>query len=307
MFGGASNMAEGVDRAFIFIFAVAFFFIIGITAFMIYTVIKFRRSKGHKAKQFTGSTKLEILWTAIPLLIVMVMFYLGWMGFDKMRKVPENAMVIKAIGRMWTWEFDYGNGKTAKELVVPLNTPVKLELISKDVNHSLFIPAFRVKEDVVPGYNNYLWFTPTYLGEYDLLCTEFCGTLHSDMITKTKVIEKTEFDSWLENLVPTANIPDPEGLKIIKANNCLACHSLTGEKLVGSSFKNLYGSMRTVESKNGERQVKADDAYIKNSIYNPNDDIVKGYNKGLMQSYTNVVSDAEVGKIIEYLKTLHDE
>jgi cytochrome c oxidase subunit II len=307
MFGGASNLAEGVDRAFIFIFAVAFFFIIGITAFMIYTVIKFRRSKGHKAKQFTGSVKLEILWTAIPFLIVMVMFYLGWMGFDKMRKVPENAMVIKAIGRMWTWEFDYGNGKTAKELVVPLNTPIKLELISKDVNHSLFIPAFRVKEDVVPGYNNYLWFTPTYLGEYDLLCSEFCGTLHSQMITKTKVIEKAEFNSWFENLVSTADIPDPEGLKIIKANNCLACHSLAGEKLVGPSFKNLFGSMRTVESKNGERQVKADDVYIKNSIYNPNDDVVKGYNKGLMQSYTDVVSDADADKIIEYLKTLHDE
>jgi cytochrome c oxidase subunit 2 len=307
MFGGASNLAEGVDRAFIFIFAVAFIFIIGITAFMIFTVIKFRRSKGHKAQQFSGSVKLEIIWTVIPLLIVLVMFYIGWKGFDKMRKVPEDAMVIKAIGRMWTWDFDYGNGKISKELVVPLNIPVKLELVSKDVNHSLFIPAFRVKEDVVPGYNNYLWFTPTYIGEYDLLCTEFCGTLHWDMVTKTKVIEKTAFDSWLENLEAIGNIPDPEGLKVLKANNCLACHSLTGEKLVGPTFLNVYNSNRTIVIKGEEKVIQVDDQYIINSIYNPDDEIVKGYNKGLMQSYQKVVTDEEINEIIEYLKTLHEE
>lgn len=306
MFGGASNLAEGVDRAFIFIFATAFFFIIGITAFIIFTVIKFRKSKGHKPKQFTGSVKLEILWTVIPFIIVMGMFYLGWMGFDKMRKVPDNAMTIKAIGRMWTWEFDYGNGKTAKKLVVPINTPVKLELISKDVNHSLFIPAFRVKEDVVPGYHNYMWFTPTSLGEYDLLCAEFCGTLHSNMITKTVVMEKNEFDSWLNNPEAEENIPEPEGLEIIKANNCLACHSLNGDKLVGPSFYKLFGTTQKVTGKNGIKNITVDHDYIVNSIFNPNDDIAEGYQKGIMQSYTKVISEEEADKIVEYLKTLNE-
>lgn len=307
MFGGASNLAEGVDKAFIFIFAVSFFFIIAITAFMIFTVVKFRRSKGHKAKQFTGSVKLEILWTVIPFIIVMVMFYLGWIGFDKMRKVPENAMTVKAIGRMWTWEFDYGNGKLSKELVVPINTPVKLELISEDVNHSLFIPAFRVKEDVVPGYDNYLWFTPTYLGEYDLLCTEFCGTLHWDMVTKTKVIEKSEFDNWLQNLEATGDIPDPAGLIVLKANACLACHSLDGSKLVGPTFIGLFGSERIIDAKGGKKTVTADFDYIKRAIYEPDEEIVDGFGKGLMQSYTDVVKEEDINAIVDYLKTLNEK
>ncbi len=307
MFGGASNLAEGVDRAFIFIFAIAFFFIIGITAFMIFTVIKFRRSKGHKAKQFSGSVKLEILWTTIPFLIVMVMFYLGWMGFDKMRKVPEDSMIIKAIGSKWTWDFEYDNGKTSKVLVVPLNKPVKLNLISKDVNHSLFIPAFRVKEDVVPGYNNFLWFTATSLGEYDLLCTEYCGNLHSGMITKTRVVEEGDFDTWLNTIEATADTPDPAGLKVLKDNACLACHSLDGSKLVGPSFAGLFNSERSVTSKNGEITVTADFDYIKRSIYEPNAEIVEGYAKGLMQSYSKVLKEEDIEAIVEYLKVLNDK
>lgn len=302
MFGGASNLAAGVDKAFIFIFAVSFIFIIGITAFMIYTVIKFRRSKGHKAQQFTGSVKLEILWTVIPFIIVMVMFYYGWMGFAAMRKVPDNAMVVKAIGRMWTWEFDYGDGKLSNILVLPVDVPVKLELVSEDVNHSLFIPAFRVKEDVVPGYNNYMWFIPTYMGEYDLFCTEYCGALHSAMITKTKIISQEDFDEWLANLEATGLKPDAPGLTILKENNCLACHSLDGSKLLGPTFKNVYGSEKVVVTKNGEKTVKVDDAYLKNSIYNPNDEVVKGFSKGLMQSYTGVINEEQLNQITEYLK-----
>ena len=141
-------MVEGVDRAFAFIFITAIVFIVGITGFMIWTVIRYNEKRVKKAKQFTGSNTLEIIWTVIPLILVMVMFYLGWIGFAPMRNVPDNAMKVKAIGRMWEWQFDYGDGKLAKELVIPVNQPVKLELFSEDVNHSLFIPAFRVKEDI---------------------------------------------------------------------------------------------------------------------------------------------------------------
>jgi cytochrome c oxidase subunit 2 len=237
MFGGASNLAQGVDNAFIFIFAVAFFFIIGISAFMIYTLVKFRRSKHLEAAQFTGSWKLETLWTVVPLILVLLMFYYGWVGFAPMRQVPDDAMRITAIGRMWEWEFDYGDGKLSKELVIPVNKPVRLDLVSQDVNHSLFIPAFRVKEDVVPGYDNYLWFTPYYIGDYEILCTEYCGLLHSSMTSKTRVLSQEEFDSWLDNLEATGNIPDPEGLVLLKENGCLACHSLDGTKLVGPHLK----------------------------------------------------------------------
>lgn len=307
MFGGASNLAEGVDRAFVFIFSVSIVLLLAITVFLIFIVIKFRRSKHKEAMQFSGSIRLEILWTIIPLIIVLIMFYFGWMGFDPMRKVPDDAMIVKAIGRMWTWNFDYGNGKISDTLVLPVNKPVKLELISEDVNHSLFIPAFRVKEDVVPGYDNYLWFIPTFEGEYDLLCTEFCGTLHWDMITKTRVVNDTAFNAWLTNLVATSEIPDPEGLMVLKANNCLACHSLDGSRLLGPSFRGSFGEEQLVETKSGDKTVIIDRAYIERSLLDPDAEIVKGYSKGLMQSYKEIITDKDIDALVEYLTTLNED
>jgi cytochrome c oxidase subunit II len=306
MFSGASNLADGVDKAFIFIFAVSFIFIIGITIFMIYTVIHFNRKKNKKAQQFTGSTKLEIIWTVIPLILVLMMFYYGWVGFAPMRKPPKDAMQIDAIGRMWEWEFDYGNGKLSKDLILPVDKAVKLNLVSEDVNHSLFIPAFRVKEDVVPGYDNFLWFVPTYMGEYDILCTEYCGLLHSSMIAKAKIVSQEEYDDWFANLEATGNIPDPEGLVILKENGCLACHSLSGAKLVGPALNGTYGKEQVVITADGEKTIEILEEYIKSSIYDPNKEVVKGYNKGLMQSYTDVISEEDVAKITEYLKTLSE-
>ncbi|MBE0673637.1 MAG: cytochrome c oxidase subunit II [Bacteroidales bacterium] len=304
MFEGASNMVEGVDRAFAFIFGVAFIFIIGITIFMIWTVIRFNRKKGHEARQFRGSVRLEVLWTVIPLILVLMMFYYGWVGFAPMRKVPEDAMRITAIGRMWEWEFDYGDGRLSRELVIPVNKPVRIDLKSEDVNHSLFIPAFRVKEDVVPGYNNFLWFIPYYVGEFDIYCTEYCGLLHSSMTSKTRVMAQEEFDAWLAELAVKAAVPVPEGFTLLRNTGCLACHSLDGSKLVGPSFLNYWGTERVVVEGETEKSVTADEEYTMKSIYDPNSQVVKGYARGLMQSYTNVLSEEDAKKMIEYLKEL---
>ena len=304
MFNGASNLAEGVDQAFLFIFIIAFIFIVGITAFMIWTVIHFSRKKGKEAKQFEGSMKLEVLWTVVPLILVMLMFWIGWKGFAPMRKVPADAMIITAIGRMWEWEFIYSDSLRSKELVLPINKPVKLELVSEDVNHSLFIPAFRVKEDVIPGYDNYLWFTPNYIGDYEILCTEYCGLLHSAMVSKTKIVEQAEFDAWYEELKTASFIPEPEGLKLLRGTGCLACHSLDGAKLVGPSFAGLFGSQRTVNEGNTQKTVTADEAYITSSIYDPNLQIVEGYARNLMQSYRELLTEEQIGIITEYLKTI---
>jgi cytochrome c oxidase subunit 2 len=216
-------------------------------------------------------------------------------------------MRITAIGRMWEWEFDYGNGKLSKELVIPVNKPVRLDLVSEDVNHSLFIPAFRVKEDVVPGYDNYLWFTPYYIGDYEILCTEYCGLLHSSMVSKTRVVEPEAFDKWLAELEATGDIPDPPGLVLLKETGCLACHSLDGSRLVGPSFKGIYGSEKTVITSGEERTVIADDEYLKTAIIEPDQDLVKGFNKGLMQSYVNELNDEDINLIIEYLGTFTAE
>jgi len=302
-FSGASNLAEAVDRAFIFIFSVSFIFTIGITALMIYIVIHFSRKKGKSPQQFSGNTKLEILWTVIPLIIVMMMFYYGTIGFTPMREVPKDAMQIKAIGKMWAWSFDYGNGKISKDLVVPYNRNVKMNLVSVDVNHSLFIPAFRVKEDVIPGYNNYLWFRPIEKGEFDVFCSEYCGLAHSAMTAKVFVVDSLAFDKWLSELKATGDIPDLPGLKILKANGCLTCHSLDGSKIVGPSFKGLYGAQRVVITDQGEKQVEAFDDYMKRSVLEPNAEVVKGFNKGLMQSYKGVIKIEDIDKIIDYFKT----
>lgn len=310
MFGGASNLAKGVDDAFIFIFLVSFIFIIGLTLLMIYILFRYNRKrvKPSEAKQFTHNNTLETIWIVIPLILVLVMFWYGWKGFAPMRDVPEDAMEITAIGRYWEWEFDYGNGKLSKDLVVPIDKAVKLNLVSEDVNHSLFIPAFRVKEDVVPGYNNYLWFTPTVLGDYDLLCTEYCGLLHSAMVAKTKVLTSENFDNWLENLEATGDIPDHPGLVLAKQNACLGCHSLNGVKLVGPSFQNLYGSEKTIITASGEeKRIIVDEAYLKRAIVDPNAEVVKGFNKGLMQSYKDVIADEDIDKIVDYLRTTKAE
>ncbi len=304
MFNGASNLAEGVDKAFLFIFIIAFIFIVGITVFMIWTVIHFSRKKGKEAKQFTGSLRLEILWTVVPLILVLLMFWIGWKGFAPMRKVPSDAMVITAVGRMWEWEFIYSDSLKSKELVLPVNKPVKLNLVSEDVNHSLFIPAFRVKEDVVPGYDNYLWFTPNYIGDYEILCTEYCGLLHSAMLSKARIMEQDEYDAWYKDLVAASYVPESEGLKLLRGTGCLACHSLDGSKLVGPSFAGLYGSQVTVVSGGTEKTLTADEAYITRSIYEPNEEIAEGYARNLMQSYRGLLTEENIAVITEYLKTL---
>lgn len=304
MFSGASNLAEGVDKAFIFIFSIAAFFIVGITAFMIWTVIHFSRKKGKEARQFTGSVLAETIWTGVPLIIVMVMFYFGWSGFAPMRKPPADAMKVTAIGRMWAWEFDYGNGMISKDLVLPVNKPVRIDLKSTDVNHSLFIPAFRVKEDVIPGYNNFMWFIPTITGEYEILCTEYCGLLHSSMLAKAKILEQNEYDTWFAEAKNEAKKAEPDGYLLIRNTGCIACHSIDGSKLVGPSFKGLYGSERQVMKGNNQVTVKADDNYIKNSIYAPDSEVVVGFAKGLMKSYKELLTDDQVKIITEYLSTL---
>jgi cytochrome c oxidase subunit II len=306
MFTEASNLAAGVDKTFIFIFSIAAFFIIGITGFVIYTVIHFRRSKGREARQFEGNNLAEVLWTVIPLIIVMVMFHYGWKGFSPMRKVPADAMNITAIGRMWEWEFDYGNGMRSKELVLPVNKAVRVALKSEDVNHSLFIPAFRVKEDVIPGYDNYLWFVPTMVGEYEILCTEFCGLMHSGMLSKAKVMEQADYDKWFTDFKTTAVKTEPDGYLLIRNTGCIACHSLDGTRLVGPSFKGLFGKERQVTEGGKQITVKADETYIRNSIINPDQQIVAGFSKGLMKSYKTILKDEDIKTIIEYFKTLND-
>jgi cytochrome c oxidase subunit 2 len=300
---GASNFVQGVDLTFIVILGISVFFLVTITAAMIYFVIRYRRKKNPKASQIEGNNTLEIVWTVVPTILVLIMFYYGWIGYRPMRQVPDDAIPINAIGQMWIWSFEYGNGKKSTELVVPLNKPVKLNLVSRDVLHSLYIPAFRIKEDVVPGKNNYMWFIGQEEGEYDIFCAEYCGDRHSYMLSKVRVIPEAEYLAWLEK----SDIPADEhpGLTLMKQNACLTCHSQDGTRIIGPSFKGIYGHEVEVVTEAGEEmKLLIDDEYIKRSIYEPNKEIVKGYNKGLMISYKEQLKEEDVQKIIDYIKNL---
>jgi cytochrome c oxidase subunit II len=301
MFSEASNFSAGVDKTFAFIMGIAFFFLIGLTVTMIVFAIKYRRKKHPVPVQVKDNIALEITWTIIPLVLVLAMFYYGYTAFLPMRNIPKDAMPVKVIGKMWDWTFDYGNGKIKKDtLWVPLNKAVKLEMVSPDVTHSFYVPAFRVKEDLVPGTTTHMWFIAQQEGTYEILCAEYCGLRHSYMEGRVRVVPEKEFRTWLANL-KAADKNGPEGLVLIRNNSCTGCHSLDGSKLVGPSFKGLFGTKRKVEVNGTEKEVVADSAYIEQSVTDPDAAVVNGYPKGVMRSYKNVIKDEDIAKIVKYL------
>jgi cytochrome c oxidase subunit 2 len=183
-------------------------------------------------------------------------------------------------------------------------------MTSPDVLHSLYIPAYRIKRDIVPGRVTNIWFEPRKTGEYDLFCAEYCGLQHSYMITEVKVLTQEEFDKWYIDttaVTKAAATPGAEGLQILRMNGCIACHSLDGSKLVGPSYKGIWGHEAEVETNGQKRTILVDEAYVRNSIYNPDEDIVVGFSKGLMRSYEGELTEEEIDKIIAYLKTLSDK
>jgi cytochrome c oxidase subunit II len=308
----ASNFVAGVDLAFMIILGVSIFFLIAITVVMLLFIRKYRRDKHPEAVQNEGSTKLEIIWTVIPLLLVLVMFYFGWMGWRPMKQPPEDAMHVKAIARMWNFKFEYANGKVTDSLYVPVNQPVVLDLVALDVLHSLYIPAFRVKEDMVPGREKQMWFIPGQVGSYDLFCTEYCGLEHSYMYTGVKVMPEDAFEAWISDTTAAAPVvaedvtPAQQGYQVLVKNGCNACHSSDGSKLVGPSYLGSWGKMQKVSAGGDKTEVLVDKEYIRRAIYDPNAEIVDGYSRGLMLSYEGLVSEEEFELIIAYIKSLNE-
>lgn len=304
----ASNFVTGVDRAFLVILGISFFFLIGLTLVMIYFIYRYNNKRNPQATQIKGSNTLEIVWTVIPTILVLVMFYYGWAGWKPMKNAPEDSFEIDVISRMWNFTFEYENGKKTDTLFIPMDKPVKLNLIALDVIHSVYIPAFRVKEDVVPGREKFMWFIPQKEGIFELFCTEYCGLQHSYMYNWVKVMPENEFNTWYADttirVAEAVDSPTAAGKRIMTNIGCLACHSLDGSKLVGPSFKGLYGHEVTVKAGGETKTVVADDEYIKRSIYDPNAEIVEGFAKGLMQSYQGQLTDDDIALMIEYLKTL---
>lgn len=303
MFSNASNFVHGSDISTLLIGGFGVFILIAFTAIMILFVVKYNRKRNPKATQVKDNIVLETTWITLPIILVLFMFYIGWEGFLPMRQDPKNAMHVKAIGRMWKWQFEYPGNKVSDTLVLPLNKPVRVDLVSKDVIHGFFVPAFRIKEDCVPGQNNYSWFIPGELGDYDLLCSAYCGVNHSYMSAIIRIVPEDYYLKWVAKLPirkPDTNL----GHKLIEKNGCIACHSIDGSKMLGPTFKGLYGSTIEVTTDGVDRKIVADSVYLKSSILDPNKDIVVGYTKGLMKSYNYRIKDKDIQLINEYLKTL---
>ena len=189
---------ESVDFVMLYIVAISVILLLGITATMIYFVFKFNRKKGHAPVDIHGNILLEVVWIVIPTLLVLSMFYFGYTSFREIRDIPLNPYTVKVTARMWQFSFEYKNGKKADTLYVPVNTGIDLEMQSVDVNHAFYIPAFRIKEDIIHGKTTHLYFTPKQVGDYDVACAEYCGLNHSAMYTMVKVLHENEFNKWLE-------------------------------------------------------------------------------------------------------------
>lgn len=216
MFNGASNFSHNVDAVFLFTLIVSVFFLVLITGLMIYFVIKYNRKRNPKATNYHGNIGLEITWTLIPTILVLIMFWYGWVGYSDMSEAPEDALNIEVTAQMWKWGFKYENGKTFDSLYVPINKAVKLNLTSLDVTHAFYIPKFRIKKDVYPNQTRTVWFKAEELGDFDIACAEYCGLNHSYMYNKVKVVPEADFDIWLYS--NSSSTAETDSIKISKNN-----------------------------------------------------------------------------------------
>ena len=299
----ASDWAAEVDWVNNFITNIALFCTVAITGAAIFFAIRYRRkSDDQKTAYITHSNALETLWTAIPSVVVIFTFYFGFTVYRDMREPPPNAIEVSVQGYKWAWQFQYENGKRARgELVVPVNKPIRLVMRSKDVIHSMFIPAMRVKEDVLANRYSHLWFHPTKIGEYPIFCAEYCGTNHSAMTSVLKVVPEEQFQDYLLDRRDKELTPVELGGKLFDGLGCKTCHSLDGTPGVGPSLQGVFG--RQVEFTDGS-SAKSDENYLQESILNSQAKIVKGYQTGAMPAFEGQVNDDELTAIISYLKTL---
>lgn len=300
----SSSTAQYVDTAFHLILGIASFFFLLIVTLMAVFVLRYRGRLGTPAQKApTHSTALELTWSLIPLALVIIIFATGFYGYMEIRTAPRTAYEVYVVGQKWKWTFRYPNGYEDGELHVPVDQAVRLTMQSQDVIHSLFIPAFRLKMDVVPGRYTTTWFRAIQPGEYDLVCAEYCGTGHSDMITKVVVHPSGEFERWLRQADEQAQSLSPvdAGRRLV-TQRCASCHSVDGTAIPngGPSFKGIFGQTHTF--RNAPPTV-VDENYIRESILDPSKKIREGY-EDRMSTFKGQLTDKQITNIIEYIKSL---
>ena len=304
----ASTFAPGVDFVLWLVTIISVISCILIGFLLVYFVIKYRRkSDNDQTPAITHDSFLETLWTVIPTILCIVIFIYGYVFYDQYTTTPKNAVEINVTAKQWLWTFDYSNGKkTLNQLYVPIDQPIRLVMQSDDVLHSFFVPAFRVKQDLMGNRYTYINFTATKEGVFDIYCTEYCGTAHSNMLGKVHVLSKEKFASWEDGSAKkvqkaSSNLPPAEvGRQLYSDKGCVACHSIDGADGVGPTWKGLFGKNRIFAD---GTSILADENYIKESILYPGEKIVEGYGP-VMPSYKGLLEDSDITAIIEYIKSL---
>jgi cytochrome c oxidase subunit 2 len=292
---------QAVDTVFTIIFGICAVILLGIIVTMLWLLWRYnRRRQPVPLSQKDHNPWLEVTWTSISTVLVLVMFWYGWEGYLSLRRIPDDALQIQGTARMWSWFFTYDNGKSADKLYVPVGQPVKIRLTSEDVLHSFYVPAFRVKRDTVPGMTTWVWFVAEQPGSYDLFCAEYCGTAHAAMVTTVEALAADEFQAWLASGATVD--PIEQGAALAQQHGCLGCHSVDGSPRVGPTFKGLAGSSRAVSQGGKELTVTADSAYLARSIREPAAEIVTGF-PPIMPPYAGLTHD-EVTTLLTWLETL---
>ena len=296
-------MAGQVDALYLFLVLITTFFSLLIAILILYFAIKYRRSTGRPAEQIHGSTLLEIVWTVIPLGISMVIFLWGAALYFHIQRPPAHALEVYGVAKQWMWKFEYPAGqREINSLHVPIGQPVKVTLISQDVIHSFFVPAFRVKTDVLPNRYTTSWFTATTPGTYHLFCSQYCGTKHSGMIGEVVVMKPADFAAWMESGKAEGSLA-ANGEKLFQQFGCITCHRPdSGAR--GPNLEGLYGRPVRLQD---NRVVIADENYIRNHILNPGTtQVVSGF-QPIMPTFRGVISEEGMLQIIAYIKSLSEQ
>ena len=298
----ASTMASRVDSLYFFLLAVAIFFSLLIAGLIVFYAVKYRRRAADSVgSEIRGGLVLELTWTIIPLLITMVIFVWGASVFFAMARPPDETINIYVVGKQWMWKFQHLDGqREIDELHVPVGRPVKLIMTSEDVIHDVFIPAFRIKADVVPGRYTNLWFQSTKPGRYRLFCAEYCGTKHSGMIGQVVVMEPSEYQTWLSGGAAEGSLASA-GAKLFQDLACNTCHRPDAQGR-GPVLEGLFG--KTVTLQNGET-LTVDEAYVRESILQPAAKIASGF-QPIMPTFQGLVTEEQLLELIEYVKSLHE-
>lgn len=297
----AWHVAEKINSLYTFFLIASLIACVLVIGGMIIFVTKYRRrSENDKTAYISHNGLLEFLWSFIPFVIFMVLFGWGWLIYHEMRAVPQKGLEIQVVGQKWFWDFLYKSGKKSTgELYVPVNTPVKLIITASDVLHSFYIPAFRVKQDAVPGRYTSLWFQADKEGDYQVFCAEFCGDQHSGMLAKIKVLSQEKYEEWLAANPYKGLSMEQIGQQIFQSK-CAICHNTTAETKVGPGLKGVFG--HKVELANGQ-VVEADENYLRTSILDPGSQVVKGF-PAAMPTFAGQLTEEELAGLITYIKSL---